>query len=204
MESLIELRQQNKQTNVLSNGDFECQIAPLTLMRNDTIAIKQAFIDNIAKESGKIIIPKDVSSITFKYCMYLQDQDTTIEKAYASRDYFPDTIVEADSPTGKNYVLSSKDPGSGGGNTGKRSARGRGQDTWWGDGLAYLYTGGRRTTVRQAEPAVFTTITTAAPASWACLTLAWAHCTCYDTRSMGSPHGVYRTTYCGSSYRVHL
>ena len=114
MESLIELRQQNKQTNVTSNGDFECQIVPLTLMRNDTIAIKQAFIDNIAKESGKIIIPKDVSSITFKYCMYLQDQDTTVEKAFASRDYFPDTILEADSPTGKNYVLSSKDPGGGG------------------------------------------------------------------------------------------
>lgn len=109
MESLIELRQKNQTTNVITNGDYECEIPPLTLYKNDTIQLKQAFIDNIAKESGKILIPKDVDSITFKYCMYLQDQDTTVETAAASRNYIP---AEANTPTGKNYILSSKDRGT--------------------------------------------------------------------------------------------
>ena len=109
MESLIELRQRNQTTNVITNGDYECEIPPLTLYKNDTIQLKQAFIDNIAKESGKILIPKDVDSITFKYCMYLQDQDTTVETAAASRNYIP---AETNTPTGKNYILSSKDRGT--------------------------------------------------------------------------------------------
>ena len=40
--------------------------------------------------------------------MYLQDQDTTVETAAASRNYIP---AETNTPTGKNYVLSSKDRG---------------------------------------------------------------------------------------------
>lgn len=40
---------------------------PLTLYKNDSINLKQALIDNIAKESGKILIPDNVSSITFNY-----------------------------------------------------------------------------------------------------------------------------------------
>lgn len=111
MESLIELRQKNQTTNVITNGDYECEIPPLTMYKNDTIQLKQAFIDNIAKESGKILIPKDVDSITFKYCMYLQDQDTTIETAAESRDYTP-VLTAGTTPTGKNYILCSKDRGT--------------------------------------------------------------------------------------------
>lgn len=29
MESLIELRQKNQTTNVITNGDYECEIPPL-------------------------------------------------------------------------------------------------------------------------------------------------------------------------------
>lgn len=111
-EKIIELRQRNVNTKVNQNGDFEIKIPPLKLMKNDSVQIKQAFIDTISRESGKIIIPDGVDEISFNFLIYLQDQDSTRGKAGDIKDYLPAT---ANTPTGKNYVLCSQDDGSNGG-----------------------------------------------------------------------------------------
>lgn len=111
-ENIIELRQLNDGTKVNQNGDFICQIPPLTLNKNDTLQLKQAFIDTVAKDSGKIVVPDGLTSMTFEYGLYLQDQDTSQETAVNAKDYFP---PNANAPTGQNYILSSQDgaaPGS--------------------------------------------------------------------------------------------
>ena len=111
-ESIIELRQQNENTTVIANGNYQCEITPITLRKNDSIQLKQCFIDTISVESGKIIIPKGITTMTFTYCLYLQDQDSCRESATLMKNYYSEAGSYA-GPGGKNFILSSQDPGSG-------------------------------------------------------------------------------------------
>ena len=117
-EVLIELRQKNDNTFVNNNGDYIVTLPePIQVSKNDQLSIKQAFIDTVSRAQGKIIIPDDVDQLTFNYCLYLQDQDSTRAEANTIKDYFGLAAPKGtgNTPTGKTYVLCSQDPNPAGG-----------------------------------------------------------------------------------------
>lgn len=118
METIIELKQSNNNTDVIQNGIFNVTLdQPLKLNKNDTLGLKSCYIDTISESEGKIVIPTEFEDITFTFGLYLQDQPTTIEKAGKAKTYFK---TDADGPVnslvarpnGDNYILCSKDPTS--------------------------------------------------------------------------------------------
>lgn len=57
-ETLVELRQQNTNTNTIANGDYVCTLGEsISLKKSDQINVKQVFIDTLNQESNKIVIP---------------------------------------------------------------------------------------------------------------------------------------------------
>ena len=116
MESIIELRQQNNNTYVNQNGDYTVTLKdPILMTKNAQLGVKQAFIDTIAKDQGKVIIPDGVDNITFNYALYVQDQDNTRATAANSKVYEGDVANAGDIPSGQSFVLCEAQNGSSGG-----------------------------------------------------------------------------------------
>ena len=108
-ETLIELRQRNKNTVVKQNGDYNVTLgSPLKVEQGDILQVKQAFIDTVSREQGKILIPHGVDEINFTFGIYLQDQDSTRDTAANLKTYFTDTPLPT--PSGKNFILTSESP----------------------------------------------------------------------------------------------
>ena len=116
-ETIIELKQNNINTDVVQNGIFNVTLdTSILISKNDTINLKSCFIDTISENEGKIVIPKEFQDITFTFGLYLQDQPTTIQLAKDAKTYYnlvANTEEKASNtrPNGQNYILCSKDPG---------------------------------------------------------------------------------------------
>lgn len=113
-ETLVELRQQNTNTNTISNGDYICTLGEsISLKKGDQINVKQVFIDTLNQESNKIVIPPEHSELTINVGLYLVDQDSTRElckdkNTYYAEDANTDELANANRPNGKPYYLASE------------------------------------------------------------------------------------------------
>lgn len=119
-ETLVELRQQNTNTNTIANGDYVCTLGEsISLKKGDQINVKQVFIDTLNQESNKIVIPPEHSELTINVGLYLVDQDSTRElckdkNTYYAEDANTDKLATANRPNGKPYYLASEDKHSAG------------------------------------------------------------------------------------------
>lgn len=128
-ETLVELRQQNTNTNTIANGDYVCTLGEsISLKKGDQINVKQVFIDTLNQESNKIVIPPEHSKLTINVGLYLVDQDSTRELCNDKNIYYaPDAVGDDNAqppntpkakalksrPNGKPYYLASEDKHSG-------------------------------------------------------------------------------------------
>lgn len=138
METFILELSQTKAEKVFNNGDFICELSkPILMSQNDSIQVKNVFLDTTAQTSGNIVLENDIT-LEIQNGFYINNYETT------NRAYVNTTIQQH--PDGMNYIacLNSKNSGSGVVLDELVSIEfgysGEGGETWGGYDAIYSYT----------------------------------------------------------------
>jgi hypothetical protein len=97
--TILQLRQ--NESNALHNGDYETILSKnLKLMENDTISIRNVFIDSVSSSSGKIVLEEDYT-IDMDVYYYIQDWQREDKKVNLA---LPQPINSSFSPSNDTFI----------------------------------------------------------------------------------------------------